>query len=239
MKETREPVGENKKRNKKEAEGQTGYVFIPVWLFCIIGKNVLWYKNTLRESPCGGSENCRRIDPPQAEKLTGEFLFYVAGMQQGSSFFAWYLIAETFLQRLRDNLNTILSIETWSGFYILGEERQILQNLWRGFFSLGRKRRNLQNPEEKFFILGEKGRLLHNPEKKFCILGRKRRNLHKLRRRLSSVIDKFWFLICRKYIISCRRRRGLQAFPKNRRRWRNFAGVYSPRLPAWTCPPPI
>lgn len=105
-----------------------------------------------------------------------------------SGFFAWqessreatFLLAETFLQRLGENLNTILSIEIWSGFCILGEERQIL---------------------------------------------------HKLRRSLSSVIDKFWFSICRKYIISCRRRRRLQVFPQNRRRGRmkNTANTAAPR----------
>ncbi len=35
-------------------------------------------KNAPRGSPCGGEEFCRRSDPPQAEKLAGELLSYVA-----------------------------------------------------------------------------------------------------------------------------------------------------------------
>lgn len=48
MKETREPVGENKKRNKKEAEGQAGYVFIPGWLFCIMKERPMIQKHFAR-----------------------------------------------------------------------------------------------------------------------------------------------------------------------------------------------
>ena len=104
--------------------------------YLFIGNFFLWIKNAPQGSHCGGYEICRKSDPPQAENLASEILFYfmvktVMGWQENphkmrsaqTPFGAWAIMKKFILYALLSG--SLISSLTVSKVY-----QPIMNKIW-------------------------------------------------------------------------------------------------------------